>query len=224
VNNSAFTADWWNWWSVHYGRDHWDYHNDVFKMYIYSNDSTSVTVDIFKDKGMMHGVTRLSSETYAVSSSWWNSVDITFHIQHGGSGRFNGFFNDQIKTGAYVPDLPSDYDGPIGENWFFNFINNLGQAVGNLPNWLRQYMNPFGEWGSWVLTLLNIVISTVLAALPFAPLIFLFYLLDAGITSVSRGSFMPIGDFFMTIYQLTTSFIHVLVAIAHAIYDFVHFW
>ena len=224
TNNSAFTADWWNWWAVHYQRDHWDPNYDTFKLYVYMSNPTTVTVEIYKDKGL-NGITQLSAQNYTVSADWASYVDITMIVDHNGAGRFSGSFSDTIKTGPYTPDLPNNYDVPAGENYFVNFISNLFQGASKLlPKWLSDYVNQFSSWGNWILLMLNAVVSIVIAALPYAPLIFLFYLLDAAITSVYRGSFTPIGQFLTTIFQLTSAFIHVIVAIANTIYNFIHFW
>jgi hypothetical protein len=224
TNNSAFTADWWNWWAIHYQRDHWDLNYDTFKLYVFMPNPTTVTVEIYKDKGI-NGITQLSTQNYTVPADWASYVDITMIVNHDGAGRFTGSFSDTIKTGAYTPDLPGSYDVPGGENYFVNFISNLFQGVTKLlPKWLSDYVSQFSSWGSWILLMLSAGASLIIAALPYAPLIFLFYLLDAGITSVYQGSFTPVGEFLTMIFHVASTFIQVLVTIANTIYNFIHFW
>jgi hypothetical protein len=223
-NETAFTADWWNWWAVHYERDQWDYHYDTFKIYVYMPNSTRVTVEFYKDKGI-NGVTQLQSVTYTVPADWSSYVDITMIVDHDGAGRFTGSFSDAIKTGSYSPDLPTDYDKPAGENFFYRFMSGIARELGKiLPTWLVDDISMFIGWTGPFLSLLSVFAAGISAALPFAPLIFLFYLLDAGITSVYQGSFTPIGQFVTTLYHLFAAFAQVLVTIAHAIYSFIHFW
>jgi len=63
-----------------------------------------------------------------------------------------------------------------------------------------------------------------LAVLPMAPLLLVFWVVDAGVTSVHQGSFEPIGNVATTVFGLVSGLVSTVVGIGEAIWNFIHFW
>ena len=72
--------------------------------------------------------------------------------------------------------------------------------------------------------LVGVILNVGIQFLPYAPLLLLFWIVDAGITSVATGSFSPIGVCVATIWSVMSQLVNAIVSIAQTIYDFIHFW
>jgi hypothetical protein len=226
VNNSAFTADWLEFWVAQYVRDPTDFNvnwRDTYDIYVSKLDSTTVLVEIYKNG--MDGATRMISNNYVVNSNFWTSVDVTFKIWHEGKGYFRGGMTDEIFTGAYTPGAPGSFLSPEN-NLVYNFIKNLLNSISTvLPGWLQHWIQTFEAWWGWLFGLLTgIVMGIVKTAAPFLPFILIAWFLDAAYASVEKASFQPLGIFFMTAFNFVTTIIHTIVTIAQTIWSFIKFW
>lgn len=135
-----------------------------------------------------------------------------------------GGLSDVIYTSAWVPDVPSTLGG-TSDNPFNNLFANIGHAVGKvLPSWLRDTLGSFSSWFGWLAPILSAVFGVLVTVAPFLPLILIFYVVDAGVTSFSTGSIEPIGACFTSLYQLAALSINGMVSIAETVWSFIHFW
>jgi hypothetical protein len=226
VNNSGFTASYWEWWATRMVRSHTDFNRnwkDYFEVQVSKKADTTVLVEIYK-YGLSETVRMISNE-YTVSSDFWNGTDITMKIHHEGKGYLYGEMSDTIYTGSWSPDIPETWNSPLS-NPFWDFINNLAQTVTSvLPQFLRNWLNQLGAWSGYLFGLIGgILMGIVTTVIPFLPLLLVFYVVDAGMTSVITGSITPLGNCFLALYNLVTAIISALVGIIQTIYDFIHFW
>jgi hypothetical protein len=226
VNNSGFSADWWNWWSADLVRSHTDFNRnwqDYYEVFVSKSNTTTVLVEVYKHG--LDGVVRSISNYYTVDASFWNGTDVSMKIWHEGKGYLKGGMSDTIHTGSWSPDIPSSWGLP-SENVFYDFFANLFHSITSvLPSQIRNGLNQMGAWSGYLISIVSgILFSITSTIIPFLPLILIFYVLDAGLTSVYTGSFTPLGSAFLTLYQLVATIIQVIVTISHAIYSFIHFW
>jgi len=226
VNNSGFTANWWDWWNTHLVRSHTDFNRnwrDYYEIQVSKKAETTVLVEIYKFG--LDGATRMISNEYTVSSDFWDSVDLSLKIWHEGKGYLYGGMTDAIYTGSWSPETPDRWGNPQ-DNPIYNLINSLAQVITSvLPSSIRNWVNQFGVWAGYLFALIGgILFGIVSTVTPFLPLLLVFYVVDAGITSVQTGSITPLGNCFLALYQFVLMIIHTIVAICQTIYDFIHFW
>lgn len=221
-NRSDFGVSWWDWGSTKQGRDHWDFVNDVFYVYVVLVNSTAVRVSEWKDKGVLHGgMTQLCSSVYEVASNWSASVDISLNVHDSGNGVFFCNFGDSVGGASE----PSSFDVVTPDNPLWNFFSNLNGLFGHvLPKWMTDFIGSLSGWFGWLQPVLGALWGALLMVLPFLPFLLLMYVVDAGVASFSQGSFQPIGAVFTSLYQLGSQAIGALVSIVSAVWSFIKFW
>jgi hypothetical protein len=223
-NNSAFGASPWAWWVTQQQRDHWDFTNDCFYVFVTEVNATDVRVSIYKVKGVWGsgGSTQLCSSDYAVASSWWSNVTIDMKIHHDGSGVFFCSYSDSIGT---VTSEPSSYDTVSPDNPIWDFASNIEHGLTKvLPKPMSDLISSFASWFGWLMPVLSALWGALLAFLPFAPFLLLFYIVDAGISSVASGSFQPLGVVFSQLYSLGAVVINALTTIGETVWSFIKWW
>lgn len=158
-----------------------------------------------------------------VSASMVN-ITLTQTVRHYGSGYIYVGMTDQFHQNTpYTPTLPSTGESLQHDIW--GFLSDLQNALGKiLPQWLKDWLNNFASWFSWLTGILAIAWNAVVMSFKFIPAIILFWLVDAIGTSVYNGDLHPIGACFMAIYDFIRGVIQTLVNIANTIYDIITFW
>jgi len=159
-----------------------------------------------------------------IGSNAFENVTVTFYMTHNGNGRFKGGMSLELHADeVYSPEQPETLKGVERDIW--GFIDGLKRLIeGVLPDWLSDWLVSLGAWFQWFFATLGNVWAIVISFMPFFPLIVIFYVMDAGMTSIMTGSFEPIGLCVMTIYNTLRGVIEAIVVIIQTIYDFIHFW
>jgi hypothetical protein len=215
---------WYNWWNIHYERTHWLPNNDDFFVYVFMLSDTSVGVKVYKEVGLVENVELLSKTYEGLASGWNDNVTITESVRVEGDGSAMCLYSDSIFTSG-SPDLPFGATPVVGENIFYNFFSNLGQVASNvLPDWLRGNVMLITEYAGIALNIIWVLLTSVSVMLPLLGMMLFFWFLDAVGTSVSEGSFTPVGTFASTIYGLFAHVANLIVTAFQTIYDFIHFW
>jgi len=168
-----------------------------------------------------------SFEHEITSDEFYNSTLIDFQVRHEGSGIFNAEMKDTIKTqGEWGYTFPT----PIEETPAFNQIwNNFWYTVGEwfgkaLPGWAQNFIATLRGYADFFISLIVLIGQSALQFFPFFPLIFLFWLLDAIITSVAEGNLQPVGNAVMTIYNTLRGIVGVIANIAETLWSIIKFW
>lgn len=166
----------------------------------------------------------LHTANFTVNANFWtDAVTIQERVYHNGYGYFMSGLDDTIYTGSYSPSIPEGT--PITGYGFLDFISDLTGTISKaIPDFLRQYLNLFTSWASGLLGFLGVIWASVVWITPVLPLILLFYILDAVISSVLSRSIQPVGIVFTRIVEIGVTVASFIVSIANYIYDVIHFW
>lgn len=223
TNQSQFTGSWWDFTSAGTVRTHVNFQEfDSFEIFVSKKDATTVLVELWAMRLLAD--VRLFSNEHTVSADYWDTVDVTYQVWHEGPGHFLGAFSDEIFTASYSPDVPSGYI-PGEDNPFSNFFGNLLNTFSKvLPSYLRDMLTSFSGWFVWLIPIASVVWGVVTQLAPLLPFILLFYLIDVCFSSVKQGSFQPIGQMTVGLFNLASTIVGAVVSIAGTIYDFIHFW
>ena len=142
-------------------------------------------------------------------------------------------FNAKILGTKNVEDIVVNEGGtdfnltePIGEGeklWeiIWGSFSDATDYVGGV---ISESVGSFAGLSAWVTPLANLVYSTLVIVFPWLPMIFVFWFVDMGVTAVASGDFKPVGEGFTMLYSLAVHIGSLLVNIAQAIWNFVHFW
>ena len=167
----------------------------------------------------------LYEKNYTMPASWFDNVAIGFWVRHWGSGSFEAGWTepDVYHNTPYNPSIPETQD--VWQYTIWDFINELKGFAGKIiPDWMQGWITQLGSWSASFFAVLAMVWGSVTQFVPILPMILLFWILDATITSVTEGDLHPIGNCFMTLYNTARGIIQAIVSIIHTIYDFIHFW
>lgn len=227
TNCSSFTGDWYNWASAHFaGREHWNYDNDVFDVYVQRLNETYASLTIFKGitNGYDYNMEYVYGANVTVDSGWWGNATLSFQVGHSGNGRFSAIM-DNIVYAYAPPSAPTEYSVGGNENLFVTFVSNLYHfATGVLPSGWRSQIDTIVGYGGFFGAIVGVLLVFLGAIIPILPAILIFSAIGVGVACVEDGSFEPMRDFASMIISLSTGVVHTLVAIAQTIYDFIHFW
>ena len=164
---------------------------------------------------------------FEIESSDFKDVKLTMWVEHQGIGAIEGGMSDTIYTEEqnWQPKIPEGKIKWVTSNWFWDFIDGTKRFFGKiLPGYISEFINIATNWAGTFLSLLTLIGYSALQFLPFFPIIFIFWLLDAIITSVNEGNFQPIGNAMMTIYNTLRGIISTIVSIAHTVWNIIKFW
>jgi hypothetical protein len=164
------------------------------------------------------------NETFVqIGEDAFKNVTITIIYAHEGWGKLNGYHNFEIKTETYEPSPPSGLNPVSGEPiLFLEGLQNFFRKI--LPSWLQAWLASFNQWFAWLFGIIGIVWGAVSMSFPFIPVIILFWFVDAMFTSMNEGNLHPIGNVFMTMYDIIRAIIQTLVNIANTIWSIIKFW
>ena len=160
-----------------------------------------------------------------LENEFWN-ITLTQTVKHRECGFFKGFLYDQIYGNWETPSLPESALLPYYEaNPIWQFVDAVKYTFGTvLPGAVMNLINLAGSWASFFTDLIVLVGQSAIQFFPFFPLIFLFWLLDAIITSVYVGNLQPVGNAVMTIYNTLRGVVSAIVSIAETIWSIIKFW
>ena len=225
-NSTAFTTSadfWWNPFAIQTQRDDFLNYPSYVKVYMDKISATEVQIVILNCRQDTTDNVLMWNATYSVSADWFSHNNLTFSIRHDGYGLFDGGMSDIIHTTPFSPDYGDTEEVKGFGIW--DFIDNLiGGAVRSLPTWLQENIQMIGSWIAEYTVILAPLWEIVTSIIPILPMILVLWVIDAGMTSINKGSIEPIGLVFTTIFNTARGIIDMLIAGFHAIYDFIHFW
>lgn len=156
--------------------------------------------------------------------------------ESGSKGQIYGNIYNEILncTGGTVTDILSEHP-EIPEMTEIPFWDRIGLAIWGAITGATNYVNeairniPYLGfiYDSLVFCFTfvgGIIWSFVNTGLPFLPLILVFWVLDAIITSVTTGNLQPIGNVFLSIYDFIRGVVQTIANIVSTIWDYVTFW
>jgi hypothetical protein len=193
------------------------------EVYVYKNGG-NLTLTVYNYQTTLENAKKLTEVTFNVGEAWFNEVSFDMTVSHDGMHpyKFDGYLENE-DFNYTIGTLPTEKG--LAENIFDVFVRGLINSIGVIPQWLKSITDMMFGWLTWLFSITGgILVSIVHTAIPFLPLLLIFYVLDAGITSVYTGSITPIGNCFLTLYNFTVTVISAIVAITGTIYDFIHFW
>ena len=164
---------------------------------------------------------------FEISSEDFKDVKLTLIIEHEGCGVFKGGLSDTIyiEEESWNPTIPSGKIKWVTSNWFWDFVDGTKRFLSKtLPGYVMNYINVAGQWANFFLELIVLIGYSALQFLPFFPIIFLFWLLDAGLTSIVTGDFRIVGDAVMTIYNTLRGIVQAIINIGETIWSIIKFW
>ena len=193
------------------------------EVYVYK-DGENLRIKVFNYQNLLENPLAMTDFTLNVTETWFNEVSFNQAVKHGGfkGNKFDGYLEHEDFSYS-IGELPTEKT--LGENVFDVFFRSLIQTVQVIPLWLRNTADLMYGWLKWTTTLIGgMVWSIVSTVTPFLPLLIVFYVVDAGITSVYTGSITPLGNCFLTLYNFTVALISAIVDILRTIWSFIHFW
>jgi len=192
-----------------------------------NSTALNVTSTTFNpDKGYSYRCLNLSSGN-AFGSGFLTDGLLTFSAKFsGGDGVTDLGLAYEFVSGTPVGiDVPYSIPDNAGWGSFSNWLNGVfGPVFSLLPESVRNIITQTSGWLSTLGTILVALWSVLLAILPMAPLLLVFWVVDAGVTSVHQGSFEPIGNVATTVFGLVSGLVSTVVGIGSAIWNFIHFW
>jgi len=167
----------------------------------------------------------LGGKSFDIEPLEFANVTITQIVEHGDCGVFKGGLSDSIYQQSWTIEVPEGKIKWVTSNWFWDFIDGTKRFLSKtLPGFIMNYINVAGQWASFFLDIIVVLGHSALQFLPIFPIIFLFWLLDATITSVVTGDFRIIGDAVMTIYNTLRGVVQAIINFAQAIWNVIKFW
>lgn len=170
----------------------------------------------------------LVNSTVDMGADFFTACHVDLVIRHEGYGWFEGYQENIVYDNTpYTPMIPSANDLTGSENigFFGQLSHDLFSIVSSVvPRSVLDTVGTFSQWSGQIFSVLSAFLLALAVMLPFVPILLIFYGVDVGVTSVMTGSFTPVGVFASAIYQVVSGAAHTLIAVAQAIYDFIHFW
>jgi hypothetical protein len=200
----------------------WKRQEVSFRFYFFKQSDTvcRFTLVALTDKDSDVRVGDEVSVDFAVGSGFWSGLTLTQTVEKVGKGRVEGWKDSEDFT------LTSTFEEQAGEYyWLMNIFEALTRPLYELlPDWLQDFVDSIvGIFGP-LTPLLGTLFGLVQTIIPLLPVVLFVWVIDAGVSSVAKGSFEPLGVCFSTIFNVTSTIGHWLVSAAHAIYAVIHFW
>lgn len=196
---------------------------DVMKL-----NSTCVRVQVFRLKADATLVLLIGADI-PVRDGFFDIVHDSVQIEARGHGNYHvTVYQETIATG----------EGSIGGetyttdrthyqwwDWFGQTVSFVGKVIAEkMPTWLRDSLSGWTELLGSLDPVYNVFISLLPTLVALAPFVIFMYFFDIFCTSIDQGSFVPIGAFVTTAWSAVTAFAGLIVSVASATWDFVHFW
>ncbi|RLG01276.1 MAG: hypothetical protein DRN49_01655 [Thaumarchaeota archaeon] len=164
---------------------------------------------------------------FEIDPADFKDVKLTMWVEHQGIGAIEGGMSDKIyiEEEAWTPEIPEGKIKWVTSNWFWDFIDGTKRFFSKtLPGYVMDFINVATSWAGYFFELLALIGYSAVQFLPIFPFIFLFWLLDAIITSIVEGELQPIGNAVMTIYNTLRGLAQAIVSFGHAIWNLIKFW
>jgi len=193
------------------------------ELYVYKNGE-NLTLTVYNYQTMLENAKKLTDVTFNLNETWFNEVSFDMTVSHDGfhPQMFEGYLENEDFS-YIIGTLPTEKT--LAENIFDVFVRGLINSIQAIPQWLKNISDMMFGWLSWLFGLIgDVVLGITTTVIPFLPLLLVFYVLDAGITSVHTGSITPLGNCFLALYNFVIMIIEAIVRICHTIYAFIHFW
>lgn len=200
--------------------------NTVIRLYVYFTNETinNQTYQVLTGKmianvygteydigGVIAGdISQFRGIGYPVDIQQWRNLTITFQIKHGGVGKFDGQMWDSIET-TWTREVPTGVKQWLTSNPIEDFINTI-VTMKWAPEWVKELF-------AFVAQGISLIGNAVIGFVPFIPIILLFWLLDAALTSAYYGELHPLGSAIMNLYDIFRGLIQTLYNILHFLYD-----
>jgi len=187
-------------------------------------DGGNLTVAVYNYYSLLENPTKLTVASFAVGEAWFTDVSFNVAVRHQGfhPHNFEGFLENE-DFNYTLGELPTPKE--LGESVIDLFVRGLINTVEAIPQWLRSMLDMVYGWLKYLTDLSAGMLFTIVSAvIPFLPYILVFYVVDAGVTSITSGSFQPIGIAFLNLYGFAVSIISGIIGAIQTIYDFIHFW
>ena len=84
-------------------------------------------------------------DCFSLAPAWFDNVTVTLTIKHIGSGCFEGFLHDDLKSEVFSPELPVVVS--VFESWGWDLIEAIrGFGAKVLPDEVGRYVVDFANW------------------------------------------------------------------------------
>jgi len=142
---------------------------------------------------------------------WSSSTVISVDVHHEGRG------TSQISLlgNAYV-------NGALP--WVVKYSINANAVLGGVVSWIQGIFDFIGGGWAFFAALIMLVGGFARGFIPLLPFMFMFWAIDAVITSAKSGSIKPIGSFVMTIYDFLIKLWETMIHFGQLIWDAITFW
>ncbi len=189
-------------------------------VYFIKNNASSVKIIfMFLDAGVYDAETGelipvLLEENVDLSSinpNFFNSsIIIGLGVIHEGSGHFGLSVAAEDYVGSEMPDIPANL--------------NLTDIVQETTNWITDLFNFLSGGVAFLIGGIQLVSAFAGQFIPILPFLFIFWCIDAVVSSAQAGSIKPIGNFVMAIWEFLLKMWETLVRIGQLIWDAITFW
>lgn len=139
-----------------------------------------------------------------------NPVVATLYVEHEGSGHFDFDVTTQWYGNGTMPEIIEGV--------------NVPEVVESYKNWITDLFDFVSGGVTFFMELLTTLGSVALLVAPYLSIILILYVVDVGFTSIKLGSFTPIGDAFMKLYELLLSAWDGAINLGMLIWDAITFW
>lgn len=133
-----------------------------------------------------------------------------------------------VCDGTISSGMPTE----AGMTWYQYLGWAIWQSLTGTASWFSETVHNVYPYFGFILDAMTFMFtfiggvlwSFVHVGLPFLPIIVIFWLLDATVTSVQDGNLQPLGNAFMTIYDFIRGVIQAIVNIASTIWEYIKIW
>ncbi len=210
---------------MYFGPDYEKSHNlnpipyQVNVYFIKQNASSVKIIFMFLDAGVYDAETGelipcILEETLDLSSinpDFFNSsIIIGLGVIHEGSGHFELSVDAEDYVGTELPDIPANL--------------NLTEVVQETTNWITDLYNFLSGGVAFLMGGIQLVGAFMGQFIPILPFMFLFWCIDAAVSSVMAGSIKPIGNLVMTIWEFCLKLWDTIIHLGELIWDAITFW
>ena len=168
---------------------------------------TWVIQDVSLEEGYNYGYTWNFNYNFT-----GKNVTITLNYYHGGQGKAWYSGSEQFS----IPSFTTPYGHGLQPmpNPFLDALYTLSDII----------QHSIGPWLSYLTFFLAIIWDGITLSVHYLPVIVLFWFLDAIGTSVVDGNLHPIGECFMTIYNMGRALIQTILNFVGTLWDLITFW
>lgn len=160
------------------------------------------------------------------------TVQLRLYLAYTESGTFNiaQFAEDIRNDGTYTPEVGDTgnlepTNNPEGNN---DILSAIGNFVGSITSGAMSALSGIANFVniglSFAWTVLTAIGGMLTGLVPYLPVLFIFYLLDALFRSLHEGSIQPIGYFLQGIITLVFTIGTFIISTGQTVWDILTFW